>query len=151
MIERRDFLKGAGLAAASTLAAQSAGPLPNIITIFLDDLGYGEFSCYGHPTIMTPNIDRMAAEGMRFTQFLASPLCGPSRAQLLTGRLAMRSGLTTNLFPWSEGGIPDSEITVAQMLKKAGYATMCVGKWHLGHLPQYLPTRHGFDDYFGLP
>jgi arylsulfatase A len=151
MIERRDLLKGAGLAAASALSVQGAGPLPNIITILLDDLGYGEFSCYGHPTIMTPNIDRMAAEGMRFTQFVASPLCAPSRGQLMTGRLGMRTGLTTNFFPWSEGGIPDSEITVGGMLKKAAYATMCVGKWHLGHLPQYLPTRHGFDDYFGLP
>src|SRR5205809_44950 len=98
MMERRELLKGAGLAAASALAAQGADPLPNIIVILLDDLGYGEFSCYGHPTIVTPNIDRMAAEGMRFTQFVASPLCGPSCGQLMTGRLGMRTGLTTNLF-----------------------------------------------------
>ena len=151
MLNRRDFLRASGLAAASAVAAQTSGPLPNIVTIFLDDLGYGELSCYGHPTIVTPNIDRMAHEGMKFMQFLASPLCGPSRGQLMTGRLGVRTGLTTNLFPWSEGGIPDSEITVAQMLKKAGYATMCVGKWHLGHQPRHLPMRHGFDDYFGIP
>jgi arylsulfatase A-like enzyme len=93
----------------------------------------------------------MAREGMKFTQFCTAAVCGPSRAQLMTGRLAIRNGMSRNLFPWSQGGLPDSEITVAQMLKKAGYSTMCVGKWHLGHRPQYLPTSRGFDDYFGIP
>jgi arylsulfatase A-like enzyme len=151
VLNRRDLLKGCGIAAASTLPVDAAAPRPNIITIMLDDAGYGDFSCCGHPTILTPNIDRMAREGVRFTQYLGSPLCAPSRGQLLTGRLGVRTGLTTNFFPWSEGGIPDREITVAQMLKKAGYDTMCVGKWHLGHLPRHLPMRHGFDDYFGIP
>jgi arylsulfatase A-like enzyme len=93
----------------------------------------------------------MAQEGIKLTQFYASPLCAPSRGQLLTGRLGVRTGLTTNFFPDSQGGIPASEITVAQMMKKAGYSTTCVGKWHLGSLPRYLPTNHGFDDYFGIP
>src|SRR5262245_8194964 len=115
MMNRRSLLKGVGLAAAQALHGQGTAPPPNIVTILLDDLGYGELSCYGHPTIMTSNIDRMAGEGMRFTQFLASPLCAPSRGQLLTGRLGIRTGLTTNFFPWSEGGIPESEITIAQM------------------------------------
>jgi arylsulfatase A-like enzyme len=151
MINRRNLLKSCGAAASAPFYAEAAPLLPNIVTIMFDDLGYGDCSCYGHPTIITPHIDGMAREGMRFTQFAGSPLCAPSRGQLMTGRLGMRTGLTTNFFPWSEGGIPDSEITVAQMLKKAGYDTMCVGKWHLGHLPRYLPTRHGFDDYFGIP
>jgi arylsulfatase A-like enzyme len=151
MIRRRDLLKGCGIAAGAAISSHAAPSRPNIITILLDDAGYGDYSCYGHPTIVTPNIDRMAREGVRFTQFLGSPLCTPSRGQLMTGRLGIRTGLTSNFFPWSEGGIPDSEITVAEMLNKAGYATMCIGKWHLGHLPRFLPTRHGFDDYFGIP
>jgi arylsulfatase len=151
MINRRDLLKSCGAAAAVTVSPGAVPSRPNIITILFDDLGCGDCSCYGNPTIITPNMDHMAQEGMRFTQFAGSPLCAPSRGQLMTGRLGIRTGLTTNFFPWSEGGIPDPEITVAQMLKKAGYDTMCVGKWHLGHLPRYLPTRHGFDDYFGIP
>jgi len=153
MISRRDVFR-TGLAGASALLADSArapSRLPNIVFIIADDLGYGDLSCYGHPTIMTPNLDRMAQQGMRFTQFCTAPVCGPSRAQLLTGRLGIRCGMSRNLFPWSQGGLPDSEITMAQLLKKAGYATMCVGKWHLGHLPRYLPKNRGFDDYFGIP
>ncbi len=93
----------------------------------------------------------MAAEGLKLTQYYAMPVCTPSRAALLTGRLPIRSGLNRVLFPNSTGGIPDEEITLAQALKARGYATMCIGKWHLGHLPPYLPTRHGFDHYFGIP
>lgn len=129
---------------------------PNFVILFADDLGYGDLSCNGHPTIRTPHLDRMAAEGMKFTQFYsAAPVCTPSRAALMTGRLPIRNGMTSSkrfvLFPNSSGGLPDSEITVAQILKGKGYATFCVGKWHLGHLPQYLPTRRGFDHYFGIP
>jgi arylsulfatase A-like enzyme len=129
---------------------------PNIVVIFVDDLGYGDLACYGHPSIRTPNLDRMASEGMKFTDFYVSaPVCTPSRAGLLTGRYAVRSGMCSDtrrvLFHYSAGGLPESEITIAQALKDKGYATACIGKWHLGHLPKYLPTRHGFDYYFGLP
>ncbi len=129
---------------------------PNVVVIFSDDLGYGDLGCFGHPTIRTPNLDRMAAEGMKLTQFYsAAPVCTPSRAALLTGRLPQRSGMCSGrrrvLFPNSKGGIPAGEITLAEALKAKGYATACVGKWHLGHLPPFLPTRNGFDSYFGIP
>jgi arylsulfatase len=140
-----------GIAASAAPLAEAATRLPNIVLILFDDLGYGDLGCYGHPTIMTPNIDRVAREGMKFTQFYTASLCAPSRGQLMTGRLVVRTGMTRNFAPWSEGGIPDTEITIARMLKKADYATMCIGKWHLGHLPRYLPMGHGFDDYFGIP
>ncbi len=125
---------------------------PNIVVILADDLGYGDLGSYGHPTIATPNLDRMAALGMKFTQYYAgSSVCSPSRAALLTGRYPIRSGLTRVLEPRSTGGIPSDEITLAEVLKTAGYATACVGKWHLGWQPKYLPTNHGFDSYFGIP
>ena len=144
------------LLSAATTSAGAADRLPNFVVIFADDLGYGDLSCYGHPTLHTPNLDRMAAEGMRMTQFYsAASVCTPSRAALLTGRLPIRSGMCSNryrvLFPQSLGGLPASEVTLAEALKTRGYATACVGKWHLGHLPPYLPTRNGFDSYFGIP
>ncbi len=135
--------------------AQNASS-PNVVIIFADDLGYGDLGTYGHPTIMTPNLDRMAAEGMKFTQFYsAASVCTPSRAALLTGRLPVRSGMASDqrrvLFPDSKLGIPADEITIAEALKEEGYATAAVGKWHLGHLPPYLPTNNGFDTYYGIP
>lgn len=158
---RRVFLKAMGLAAVSAPIAGCADSLnssthkkkrPNIILIFVDDMGYGDIGCYGHPTISTANIARMAAEGMKFTQFhVASSVCTPSRAGLLTGRLPIRSGLTRVLIPQSPGGIPDEETTIAELLKDAGYATACIGKWHLGSKAEYLPLNHGFDYYFGIP
>ncbi len=157
---RRVFLKALGLGALGAPIAGCAGPLsslarkrrqPNIILIFADDMGYGDIGCYGHPTISTPNIDRMATEGMKLTQFhVASSVCTPSRAGLLTGRLPIRSGLTHVFIPQSPGGIPDEEITIAELLQGAGYATACIGKWHLGSKPEHLPLNHGFDYYFGI-
>lgn len=126
--------------------------LPNVVLIFADDLGYGDLGCYGAEKIKTPNLDRMAAEGVRFTQFYScAPVCTPSRAGLLTGRYQIRSGLTRVLFPRSTDGIEAQEITLAEALKERGYTTAIIGKWHLGHLPPFLPTRHGFDYYFGIP
>ncbi|GAB4147794.1 MAG: sulfatase [Planctomycetaceae bacterium] len=139
----------------SAFAAEKNRP-PNIVVIFADDLGYGDLGCFGHPTIRTPNLNRMAAEGMRFTQFYsAACVCTPSRAALMTGRLPIRSGMCSDkrrvLFPNSGGGIPAREFTLAEALKTKGYATACIGKWHLGHLPQFLPTSNGFDTYYGIP
>lgn len=133
-----------------------SGRAPNIIVIMADDMGYGDLGCYGHPTIKTPHLDQMAREGMRFTSwYAAAEVCTPSRAGLLTGRLPPRSGVCSNkrrvLFPNSQGGIPAAEVTIAELLKGQGYATGCVGKWHLGHRPEFLPTRNGFDSFFGLP
>jgi len=158
------FWRGLLAAALLTVAASSpdhaatAAPAPaankqppNIIILLADDLGYGDLGCYGHPTIRTPELDKMAAEGMRFTQFYAAAsICTPSRAALLTGRLPIRSGLNRVLNPKSKGGIPEDEVTIAQALRAKGYATACVGKWHLGHLEKYRPLHHGFDRYFGL-
>jgi arylsulfatase A-like enzyme len=137
-------------------AARAADAPPNFIVIFADDLGYGDLGCYGHPSIRTPNLDQMAREGMRFTQFYsAAEVCTPSRVALLTGRLPPRSGMCSGkrrvLFPGSQGGLPASEVTIAALLKDQGYATACIGKWHLGHLPPFAPAEHGFDSYFGLP
>ncbi|MEW4569599.1 sulfatase [Tautonia sp. JC769] len=131
-------------------------PRPNLVVIFTDDLGYGDLSCYGNPTIATPHLDRMAAEGQRWTQFyVGASVCTPSRAALMTGRLPIRSGMCNTrhrvLFPDSTGGLPASETTLAEALRDLGYATGAVGKWHLGHRPEYLPTNHGFDSYYGIP
>src|SRR5687768_10332758 len=144
------------LIASTVVFAQKQKTPVNFIIIFTDDQGYGDLGCYGHPTIKTPNIDRMAAEGKRWTSFYASAnVCTPSRAGLLTGRLAIRSGMCSDgrrvLFPDSDGGLPQSEETVAELLKQNGYRTAAIGKWHLGHLPEYLPMKHGFDSYFGIP
>lgn len=119
--------------------------------IYCDDLGYGDLGCYGS-SIRSPNIDRLAAEGMRFTHFYSgNPVCSPSRTALLTGRYPVRAGVPRVLFPQDTAGLPQSEQTIAQMLKPKGYRTMCVGKWHLGHHAAYLPTTRGFDHYFGIP
>lgn len=132
---------------------------PNIVIILADDLGYGDLGCYGHPTIRTPHLDRMAAEGMRFTEFYsAAEVCTPSRAALLTGRYPIRSGMCHDQFRVlrniSTGHLPASEVTLAEALKTRGYSTGCIGKWHLGNWinnPAGHPRKHGFDYYFGLP
>lgn len=136
--------------------AVSAERPPNIVIIYADDLGWGDPSCYGHPTIRTPNIDGLASDGMRFTNFYsAAEVCTPSRAALLTGRYPIRSGMAHDRFRVlrsnSANGLPKDELTLAELLKDSGYATACIGKWHLGHLPEHLPPHHGFDTYFGMP
>ncbi len=149
----RPLLVIAALCAVTGLAVAAEKPAqPNIVIILADDMGYGDLACYGHPTIATPNLDHMAAEGMKLTQFyVAASVCTPSRAALLTGRYPIRSGMTQVLIPKSKGGLPATEITLGDALKKAGYATACIGKWHLGSLKEHLPLNHGFDYYFGLP
>uniref|UniRef100_A0A8C5RGU4 Sulfatase N-terminal domain-containing protein n=1 Tax=Laticauda laticaudata TaxID=8630 RepID=A0A8C5RGU4_LATLA len=133
----------------------SAYQPPNIVLIFADDLGFGDLASYGHPTSATPNLDKMAAEGLRFTDFYSSsPVCSPSRAALLTGRYQTRSGIYPGVFyPSSRGGLPLAEVTVAELLKEQGYATAMVGKWHLGlgRNGMFLPTNQGFDHFLGVP
>jgi arylsulfatase A-like enzyme len=126
---------------------------PNFIIIFTDDQGYGDLGCFGSQTIRTPNIDRLAREGRKFTSFMvASPVCTPSRAALLTGCYPKRVGMHQHvLFPASTKGLHPKEHTIADHLKAQGYATACFGKWHLGHHPDVLPTANGFDTYFGIP
>ena len=127
---------------------------PNIVLIFADDLGYGDLSSYGARDHETPRLDRMAAEGARLTNFyVPMPFCAPSRATILTGRYPFRNGVVDN--PAPDGGnnethLPLEEVTIAELLKPLGYASIAIGKWHLGHLPQWLPTRQGFDEYYGI-
>ena len=140
----------------STQGIRAAADKPNIIVIFADDMGYGDMSCNGNPTIKTPNLDRMAAEGQKWTNFyVAAPVCTPSRAGLMTGRLPIRSGMCSSkrrvLFPDSKGGIPASELTMAEALKDLGYKTGMVGKWHLGHHKEFLPVNNGFESWYGIP
>jgi arylsulfatase A-like enzyme len=126
--------------------------LPNIVIVFTDDQGYQDLGCFGAEGFETPNVDRMASQGMKFTDFYATAsLCSPSRAALLTGRYPLRAGIPKVLYPYSTEGLSSDEITIAEMLKQKDYATACIGKWHLGHHPRYLPPHHGFDVYFGLP
>ncbi len=127
---------------------------PNFIVIFADDLGYGDLSSFGAVAHTTPHLDRMAAEGIRLTQFyVPMPFCGPSRGTLLTGRYPFRTTLVSNPSPdvgRNEIGLPPSEITIAEVLKPLGYATAAIGKWHLGHIEKYLPRKQGFDEYYGI-
>jgi arylsulfatase len=125
---------------------------PNIILIFVDDMGYSDMSCYGATQYTTPNLDRMASRGIRFTNFLsAQAVCSASRAGLLTGCYPNRIGISGALMPDAEIGLNSSEETIAEILKKTDYKTGAIGKWHLGHHRQFLPLQHGFDEYLGLP
>ena len=136
-----------------SLAAEvsSASP-PNVVVIFADDLGYGDLHCFGSPYADTPNLDKMAAEGRKFTSFyVAQAVCSASRTALLTGCYPNRLGIQGALGPQAEHGLNQDETTIASLLKSRGYATAIYGKWHLGHHPEFLPTRRGFDEYFGLP
>ncbi|MGM0506608.1 MAG: sulfatase family protein, partial [Bacteroidota bacterium] len=146
-----------GFAPNSNTRAQSTdGEKPNVIVIFTDDQGYGDLSSFGSPNIRTPRIDKLGAEGQKWTNFYAAAsVCTPSRAGLMTGRYPVRSGMSSDvnrvLFPNSTGGLPQREVTIAEQVKKAGYRTAMIGKWHLGHQEEYLPTNHGFDTYYGIP
>jgi len=166
-LTRRGFIKALGFGAAALAArglrpaatgvaapaaGAAGGKLPNFIVLFTDDQGYQDIKCFGSPLIRTPNLDKMAAEGMRFTDFYSvGCVCSPARAGLLTGCYPPRVGVTAVLFPPNLTGLSPYEITIAEMLKPRGYATCCIGKWHLGHGPQALPTAQGFDTYFGIP
>jgi arylsulfatase A-like enzyme len=141
-----------GIFAANPLRVQ-AERLPNIVLIFIDDMGYGDIGPFGNKVNQTPNLDRMAREGNVLRQFyVANTNCTPSRAALLTGTYAHRIGMDGDvLFPGEERGLNPAEATIADMLKENGYATGCFGKWHLGDQPEFLPLAHGFDEYFGIP
>ena len=131
--------------------AIAATPPPNIVIIFIDDMGYGDIGPFGATKQKTPNLDRMASEGMKLTSFYAAPVCSVSRAQLLTGCYGARIDVPGVYGPGSASGLNPSESTIAERLKERGYATMCIGKWHVGDQPEFLPTRQGFDHYFGIP
>lgn len=165
-IKRRDFLKVCGATAASfSLADQSkvlaaanppspsSAPRPNVILVFIDDMGYGDIGAYGSKTNKTPNIDKIAREGVKFSDFyLASIACSPSRAALMTGCYAERVGMDGRVcFPYEAKALGPDEYTMGQMFQDAGYATGCFGKWHLGHRPGFLPQDRGFDVYQGIP
>ena len=133
------------------LGAQPAAEKPNIVLIFVDDLGYGDVSPFGNKTVKTPHLEKLAAEGMKFTSFYATPVCSMSRACLLTGSYNARVSIPGVLFPAAKIGLNPNEITLAEIVKPQGYATICIGKWHLGHREPFLPTKQGFDSYFGIP
>jgi arylsulfatase A len=132
-------------------AAAKPSAQPNVILIFADDLGYGDIGPFGNTEFKTPNLDQMAREGRRFTSFYATPVCSMSRACLLTGCYNVRVSVPGVLFPRNSNGLHPNEITLAEVAQSRGYATACVGKWHLGHLDSFLPIRQGFDSYFGIP
>lgn len=131
--------------------ARAAGAPPNIVLIFVDDLGYGDVGPFGNTKIKTPHLDKFAVEGMKFTSFYATPVCSMSRACLMTGSYNARVSIPGVLFPAAKVGLNSNEITLAEVVKPLGYATICIGKWHLGHREPFLPTKQGFDSYFGIP
>lgn len=144
------FVLAVMLVGGTTLRAEDRPP--NVVIIFTDDQGYGDLGCFGAKGFATPNIDRLAREGRKFTNFhVAQPVCSASRTALLTGCYPNRLGIHGALGPQAKVGIADEETTIAELLKEKGYATGMAGKWHLGHHPRFLPVRHGFDEYLGLP
>ncbi|MGD9558220.1 MAG: sulfatase [Mangrovibacterium sp.] len=141
-----------GIAAPALSAGSPAGRQPNIVLIYIDDMGYGDLSCFGATQYKTPNLDRMASQGMRFTNFYVSQaVCSASRAGLLTGCYSNRVGITGALMPTAKIGLNPAEETIAEVLKKQKYRTAAIGKWHLGHHREFLPLQQGFDEYTGLP
>lgn len=170
VISRRRFLNIAGASLAGTLIngcsskmftqahMRSETQKPNFVIIFCDDMGYGDLACFGSTKNRTPNLDQMAGEGMKFTDFyVTSGVCTPSRSSLLTGCYPKRVDMHQDskgrcvLFCAANKGLNPNEITIAELLKQQGYATCCIGKWHLGDQPKFLPTRQGFDYYYGIP
>jgi len=153
----KPYLRKLLLAASALALTLPVMAKPNFIVIFIDDMGYGDIGPFGSTKNDTPHLDRMAKEGMKLTSFyVASPVCSPSRAALMTGSYPKRVGLAKGsghgvLFPGDVHGLNPKEITIAEMLKEAGYATGCYGKWHLGDQPEFLPTSQGFDEYYGIP
>jgi choline-sulfatase len=143
-------LPSGGVASAGATAPVRTAR-PNFVVIFIDDLGYGDIGPFGATKQKTPHLDRMAAEGMKLTSFYAAPVCSVSRAQLLTGCYGVRVGVPGVYFPAGPQGLNPAEFTIAERLGPLGYATACVGKWHLGDQPEFLPTRQGFDHYYGIP
>lgn len=139
------------LLATCLLAITNAATKPNVVIIFIDDMGYADIGSFGAKMQKTPNLDRMASEGMKLTSFYAAPVCSVSRAQLLTGCYGVRISVPGVLFPGSAIGLNPAEFTIAERLKEQGYATQCIGKWHVGDQPEFLPTKQGFDHYFGIP
>ena len=136
---------------AAVLSAAVSARQPNVVVIFIDDMGYGDIGPYGATKQRTPHLDRMAKEGMKLTSFYATPVCSVSRAQMMTGCYGARISVPGVYFPGQSVGLNPSEVTVAERLKEKGYATQMVGKWHLGDQPEFLPTRQGFDHYLGIP
>ncbi|MFN0077897.1 MAG: sulfatase [Prosthecobacter sp.] len=142
----------AALLLAPLLGLAAAEPAkPNIVLIFIDDLGYADIGPFGNSKVRTPHLDKLATEGMKFTSFYATPVCSMSRACLMTGCYNARVSIPGVLFPKDTIGLHPNEVTLAEIVKQKGYATCCIGKWHLGWQPEFLPTRQGFDHYFGLP
>ena len=136
---------------AAVLSAAASARSPNVVVIFIDDMGYGDIGPYGATKQRTPHLDRMAKEGMKLTSFYAAPVCSVSRAQMMTGCYGARVSVPGVYFPGQSVGLNPSEVTVAERLKEKGYATQIIGKWHLGDQPEFLPTRQGFDHYLGIP
>ena len=137
--------------ASGSARAEEPAKLPNIVLIFIDDMGYGDITPFGNTKVRTPHLDLMAKEGMKFTSFYATPVCSMSRACLMTGCYNARVSIPGVLFPGSKIGLHSDEITLAEVVKQKKYSTICIGKWHLGHREPFLPTKQGFDWYFGIP
>ncbi len=151
-------MKPTGIRSAISLVAvcfamllPAAAAKPNIVLIFIDDMGYADIGPFGNSQLRTPHLDSLAKQGRKFTSYYAAPVCSMSRASLLTGCHNSRLSLPGVLQPWSPIGLNPDEDTIADVLKKQGYATACFGKWHLGHHPEFMPLRQGFDEYFGIP
>ena len=135
-------------------SGEGNGQSPNVLIILTDDLGYGDISCYGQQACQTPNIDKLAENGVSCSDFyVPTPYCAPSRATLLTGRFPLRHGMIRNPTPdagINDIGIPAGELTLGEVFQEAGYATKCIGKWHMGHREEFFPVKHGFDEYYGI-